>query len=202
MPEMFRTNFMVKTSIPVWNLLNQIKSKTTVKSLKQIQDDQIIMDFAKPVLFYIEKAYLSNEAYQNSPVDPMLRKWHNVDFKRKNLNLKIKIQALVDQTSKSIETSMNALDDKIESVMTRSIQASWLRIEKSCFEQGPIIVCFPKCIEEAVRYNLPIDPSIYDETPAPTESVTEPEIEVVHSQSLFPIEEEEMETVHIVAVSD
>ena len=64
------------------------------------------------------------------------------------------------------------------------------------------MVCFPKCVEEAVRYNLPIDPSIYDETPAPVESAPEPEIEVVHSQSLFQDNEEEMEAVHVIAVTD
>ena len=204
-PESFRTNFMQKVAIPAWNLLNQIKSRTAAKTVKEIQEDKIIMDFAKPVLFFIQKAYLDNAAYKSSPLDPILRAWHNSDYRRMNTNIKIKVKSLVNKAGASVAIQMDALDHQIDGCATFPVEASWFKIEKSNYENGPFVICFPQVVEEAVRFNIPFDPSPFMEVKPPSPEAAENEAAefiVESSQSLFPIEEESMETVEVIAVND
>lgn len=204
-PESFRTNFMQKVAIPAWNLLNQIKSRTAAKTVKEIQEDKIIMDFAKPVLLFIQKAYLDNATYKSSPLDPILRAWHNFDYRRLNTNIKIKLKSLVSKAGSSVAIQMDALDQQIDGCATFPVEASWFKIEKSNYENGPFVICFPQVVEEAVRFNIPFDPSPFMEVKPPSPEVAEieeAEFIVESSQSLFPTEEESMETVEVIAVND
>ena len=205
LPEMFRTSFMLKVSTPAWNLHNQLKSRTAANTLKEIQEDKIIMEFAKPVLFFIQKTFLDNEAYRTSPLDPMLRSWQNSDVRRKNLQAKIKLESLISKTGENLAHQMMAIDQMIDGCATFPVQASWFKLEKSDFDNGPFVICFPQVVEEAVRFNIPFDPRPFMETPPSLpeiHAVEDDEFVVVSSSSLFPIEEETMETVEVIAVNE
>ena len=185
--------------MPAWELMHRLKHQTVVQSLKDIHDDSILMDLAFPVLNLIEKTYLSADIHRERTEDPILQSWKNSNYKRFNNTLKIKLETMKAKAGVGEASKMASLDDKIAAIMTHEIQASWYRVDKQMFEDGPYIVIFPKEIEEGVRYDTVVDSLKFDETPhRPNE-----DFHVVNSESLSPIaEEEEMEVIEIVAVTD
>ena len=104
----------------------------------------------------------------------------------------------------SLWSKLKAYDDLCEPLMATKITASWLKIPKSCFDNGPNLVCHPKLIEHAVLENEMVDPSRFDESPrmAPVE---DDGFHVINSGTMHPIveeNEEEMEIIEIVAVNE
>ena len=196
---------MVKMRVPTWEFMQQLKTRTSLKTLKEIQDDPIFDTYSQPVLSIIAQAYLDNSGHQDNPFDPIVRKWENAEFRRFNTNLTLKVKAMRTRSGHSLWSKLKNFDDLSELVMIKKITASWFKISKSCFDNGPNLVCHPKIIEEAVYENQPVDPSKYDESPTSPPNEPEDEFHVINSGPMYPImeeDEEEMEIIEIVAVNE
>ena len=198
-PEMFRTSFMIQMRSPSWELLNQVKHKKSLKTLEQLQSDVIILDYANPVLMLIQRAFNP----QTSSPDPLLDSWSS-QASQKNHDLEKKLKSMLTRAGHSIFYHMKKLDDELEDLFMHNIQASWLRVDKSLFDKGPQIICFPKNVEEALLTKRAIDPSRFDER-ALNLTDSDFHVENQHSQNLFDQEplspEESMEVIEIVAVT-
>ena len=198
-PEMFKTNFMLQIQSPTWALLNQLVTKKSLKTLKQLQNDVIIQDFAKPVLMLIEKAFLP----QKNEFDPILTNWNSAAIKKRSKDKIARLNALSSRAGLSVHTKMVRLDDEIEEILTRAINTSWFKVARATFEDGPHIVCYPKMVEMALLNKEKVDPTPFDESNLDVNSDDYFHIDNHHSQSLFANrqEDEDMEPIEIVAVS-
>ena len=196
---MFKTNFMNDIRMPTWDLLAKLEFKTELKSLKEIHDDDQVMEAAGPVLKIIEKAFLCCPSQKESTHDPILRLWKNTEWEQKTFDFKLRMERTMEAVAETVTEKMSALDDAIFESMTHEIKAGWYKVPTRMFKDGATIIIYPKAIENAVRFKETIDPTQFDETPTQEED----EFHVINSQSLFTIpEEEEMEIIHIEAVNE
>ena len=82
---MFRTNFMMRIRMPAWELLHNVKHKTSLQSLKDIHDDAFLMDLAVPVILAIEAAFVNIAHNKENSDDKHLSR----SFKLKSIFLKV-----------------------------------------------------------------------------------------------------------------
>ena len=195
---MARTLFMHQVRSPAWELLNQIKNKSTLKTLDQLQTDVIILDFAKPVLQLIQKAF-----HPLDSDDPILTSWANRQLDNKAVELRERFRAMINRAGSSLHGKMRLIDDEIENILTKPLNCSWLNLDKIYFDDGPRLICYPKLIEDSMLSRRFVDPSQFDETVMPIEN-DEDDFHVANfnnNQTMPSNNEEEMEIIQIVATS-
>ena len=188
---------MEEIALPSWDLLCLVRHKKSVKTLDQIQEDDHIQEFAKPVLLLIEKAF-------KPPVtnhDVILGRWRaRSDRMDEASKLNKKIRSMTLRAGMCVFNRMSIIDSELEELMTKTIECTWFQIKDVLFEKGPEIVCYPKQIQEALLTKSSIDPSPFDESAL---FVTEPEENPETSQMVIETEEiqENMETVQVLATN-
>lgn len=197
---MFRTNLMIQLRTPTWELLNQVKNKKALKTLEHLQADYIIRDYARPVLMLIERAF---NPPTNAP-DALLGKWSNQEFQARAKALKQKFEAITLRAGHSVYHRMKEIDDELDDLFTRAISTCWFQVDKSTFNNGPTIVCYPIKVERHFFAKQAFDPSEFHEA-SPEADMDVFHVENQHSQNLFDHnsdrEEETMDPIEIVAVS-
>ena len=186
---------MSKAREPAWELLYQLKHKTSLKTLQQLQTDIIILDYARPLLVLIKKAFNPPEK-----MDALLTQWSNKDSLIKINDLQTRFKAMKLRAGHALASKMASIDSELEDILTARINCTWLHVKKSTFDDGPQIICYPCKVEDALFTNTPLDPTPFDESFL--ESDDEFHVENNSSPSLFPIPETEEEMViEIVATS-
>ena len=179
---------MTKAREPAWELLYQLKHKTSLKTLQQLQTDIIILDYARPLLVLIKRAFNPPEHS-----DALLSQWSNKDSLNKINDLQSRFKAMKLRAGHALANKMGSLDNELDEILTAKINCTWLHVKKSTFDEGPQIICYPCVVEDALFTNTPIDPTPFDETYLETEDNFH--IENNNSPSLFPIPETEEEMV-------
>ena len=156
---MFRTNLMIQLRAPTWELLNQIKQKKSLKTLEQLQMDIIVQDYAKPVIMLIQRAFNPTE----TNVDALLIKWADHDFQLKARELRNRLNSFAKKAGHSIHHRMKEIDDEIEDLISRSLRTCWFKVDKNKFDEGPLVVCYPKQVERNLLAKQVFDPSEFNE---------------------------------------